>query len=98
MHSSRRTRQSPVSRRLEETLELPHGLLGHCTRMEWTDNQQVVVEGCCAVSEYDENRVQIAVAGGHIDFWGCGLRLNFLAPDVITLKGQIQSVEFTEIT
>lgn len=85
---------SPVTRRVESLLELPEGLLGHCTRMEWIDNRRVTLEGCCEILEYEDDRVQVAVAGGAVRFWGQNLQLNYLTADNILITGQVQSVEF----
>lgn len=94
MKRRRNTRCSPVSRRVESLLELPEGLLGHCTRMEWTDNRRVLMDGCCEILEYEDDRVQVAVAGGSVRFWGQKLQLNCLTADSILITGQVQSVEF----
>lgn len=94
MKRRRNARCSPVSRRVESLLELPEGLLGHCTRMEWTDNRRVLMDGCCEILEYEDDRVQVAVAGGSVRFWGQKLQLNCLTADSILITGQVQSVEF----
>ena len=86
--------QSAISRCVETALSLPSGMLGGCTKMEWTDNRQVQIDGCCAVLEYDENRIEIAAADGTIRFWGEQLQLDFLAVDCIRIRGRIQSAEF----
>ncbi len=90
----KKVRRSPASRRVEETLALPEGILGHCTRMEWTDNRRVLLEGCCEIREYEDDRVEIAVAGGRVRFWGQALALTCLTADSILLTGKMQSVEF----
>lgn len=94
MGKSRQTRRSPASRRMESLLELPDGVLGHCTRIELTDDCQALMEGCCDILEYEDDRVQVAVAGGGVRFLGQGLRLNCLTADSILIAGKILSVEF----
>lgn len=89
-------RRSPLSRQVESLLELPEGMLGHCTRMEWTDNRRVLMDGCCAITEYEDDRVEVVIAGGTVRFWGQNLQLNCLTADSLLLTGQIQSVEFIE--
>ncbi len=94
MGKPRQIRRSPVSRRVEALLELPDGVLGHCTRIELTDNRQALMEGCCDISEYEDDRVQVTVAGGAVRFLGQGLRLNCLTTDSVLITGKILSVEF----
>lgn len=91
-HSSRK--QSPVSRRVESLLELPDGLLGHCTRIELIDDRRALLEGCCDIWEYEEDRVRAAVAGGAVQFLGQGLQLNCLSAESILITGRLFSVEF----
>lgn len=96
MKQKRGTPASPMSRRLESLLEWPSGLLGRCTRMEWVDNREVRMDGCCEIMEYEENTVLVAVAGGQVRFWGQGLQLHGLTTDTLLLTGRLQSVEFLE--
>ena len=96
MKQKRGTPASPLSRRVEALLEWPSGLLGHCTRMEWVDNREVRMDGCCEILEYEENAVLVAVAGGQVRFWGQGLQLQCLTPDTLLLTGRLQAVEFGE--
>lgn len=94
MKRKRGTTASPLSRRVESLLEWPSGLLGHCTRMEWVDNREVRMDGCCEIVEYEENTVLVAVAGGQVRFWGQALQLHCLTADSLLLTGELQAVEF----
>lgn len=94
MGKSRRPRRSPVSRRVESLLELPDGVLGHSTRIELTDDRRALLDGCCDILEYEDDRVRIAVAGGAVQFLGQGLRLNCLTAESILITGRLLSVEF----
>lgn len=85
---------SKTKRRVESALSLPSGLLGNCTKMEWTDNRQVQIDGCCGVSEYEDTHIEAATAGGSVRFWGEHLELTFLSADCILINGCLQSVEF----
>lgn len=96
MSHSRRARRSPVSRRVESLLELPDGVLGHCTRMELIDNRQAILEGGCAVLDYEDTCVRIAVTGGAVRFWGHNLQLNCLTDDSVLLTGTLSSMEFLD--
>ena len=96
MNHKQQLSSSPLSRRVESFFDLPDGLLGHCTRMEWVDNREVHMDGCCEILEYEENSVLVAVAGGHVRFWGQGLQLQCLTPDSLLLRGRLQAVEFGE--
>jgi len=96
MGKGKGTRRSPLARAAEKALQLPEGMLGGCTRMEWTDDRQVLVEGCCEILEYEEGQVQVRIAGGAVRFWGEGLRLCCLSPEGILLTGRIRRVEFGE--
>ena len=94
MEKSNRVRRSPLSRKVETALCLPRGLLGHCTRMELIDNSRAVLEGCCDIREYDEDRIEVLVAGGAVRYLGQELRLEYLSPDTVLITGQLLSVEF----
>ena len=94
MKQKRGASPSPLSRQVESLLNLPEGLLGHCTRMEWVDNREVHMDGCCDILEYEENSVAVAVAGGTVRFWGDKLCLHCLSADSLLLTGDIQRMEF----
>ena len=96
MGKDKKLRRSSVSRGAETLLQLPEGTLGHCTRMEWIEDRQVLVEGGCEIMKYEEEQVQVRITGGTVRFWGQGLQLCCLLPDSILLTGQIQKVEFGE--
>ncbi len=96
MKSNRRMAPSPLSRRVESLLDLPSGLLGHCTCMEWVDNREVRIDGCCEILEYEVDTVAVAIAGGSVRFWGQRLRLHCLTPGSLLLTGDVQRVEFTK--
>ncbi|MBE6767538.1 MAG: hypothetical protein E7549_01335 [Ruminococcaceae bacterium] len=94
MKRKRGTTSSPLSRRVESLLDLPEGLLGHCTRMEWVDNREVRMDGCCDILEYEEDSIAVAVAGGTVRFWGGRLCLHCLSAGSLLLTGDIQRMEF----
>ena len=96
MKRKRGTAASPASRRVESLLQLPSGLLGHCTRMEWVDNREVRMDGCCEILEYEAETVAVAVAGGTVHFWGQRLQLHCLTADGLLLTGDIQRMEFVK--
>jgi len=96
MKNKRKTAPSPLSRRVESLLDLPDGLLGHCTRMEWIDNHEVRIDGCCDILEYEEDTMAVAVAGGRVQFWGQRLRLHCLTAGSLLLQGDIQRMEFAK--
>ena len=96
MGKRKELRRSPGSRAAEALLQLPEGMLGHCTRMEWTDDRQVLVEGSCEILEYEQDQVFVRIAGGTVRFWGQELQLCCLAPGNILLTGRMQKVEFGE--
>lgn len=94
MGKPRQSHSSPLSRRVESLLELPDGVLGHCTHMEFTDNRRVLLDGCCDILEYEDDQVKVAVAGGAVRFLGRDLCLNFLTADSLLITGRLLSVEF----
>ena len=96
MKRKRGTSRSPIARRVEGVLELPSGILGHCTRMEWVDNRQVLMDGCCEILEYEDHTVLVAVAGGSVRFWGQKLQLHCLTAESLLLTGEMQSMEFVK--
>ena len=91
---SRRRTESPLSRRVEEILELPTGTLTNAARIELSGNRRAVVEGCRGILEYEEDLIRLNTTSGVVRFLGQKLRMNCLTEDSAVVTGQILSVEF----
>ena len=97
MRKKRKTRArqpSPVTRRVEEMLELPEGALSGAARVELSGNRRAVVEGCQGILEYEEGVIRLNTTSGIVRFMGRDLRMNCLTEDSAVVTGFILSVEF----
>ncbi len=84
-----------IARRLEQTLELPEGLLSGDIRMEVYGRRRVVLEGSCGVVEYESDVIRLKTGSGIVRFLGRDLRLSSLDREGAVVNGQIVSIEFT---
>ncbi len=73
---------------------LPPGTLYDTARFEINGNTQVVAEGCKSVLEYGENIVQIDNDKFITQFLGSKLKIEYIRPDALIIKGQISNIEF----
>ncbi|HCC00680.1 MAG TPA: sporulation protein [Ruminococcaceae bacterium] len=82
---------------LEKTvkaLEIPPDIVGGMMHLEISGNREAVVEGKCAVLEYDNDVIRLS-AGKHIlRFTGRGLTMRSLRKDSAVIEGYILSVEY----
>ncbi len=89
-------KRTALSSRIEQTLDLPTGVLTEAPRMEFAGNQRVLVEGCRSILEYDEDRIRLRTTAGVVRLLGRDLRMNCLNPACAVITGRLLSVEFLE--
>ena len=85
---------SPITRRVEEVLELPEGALSGAARVELSGNRRAVVEGCRGILEYEEGVIRLNTTSGIVRFMGRDLTMNCPTEDSAVVTGFILSVEF----
>lgn len=64
------------------------------THLEINGNNEVIVEGCRSIVEYDENIIKISTKKMYISFFGRSLNIKCLTTDSLVIKGFITSIEF----
>ncbi len=82
---------------LEKTaraMELPPDLTGGMLHVELSGNREAVVEGKCAILEYDEEIIRLRAGKYTLRFTGRGLSLRNLRRDSAIVEGYILSVEY----
>jgi len=64
------------------------------TQIEILNNNEVVVEGCKGILEYDNNSIRLNLGKMSVKFTGDNLIITCMNSDNIVIKGFITSVEF----
>lgn len=64
------------------------------SHMEINGNQEVIVEGCSGVLEYDTDVVRIKTAKMTVRFTGRGLVIKCLTADSLVVTGYLTGIEF----
>lgn len=64
------------------------------SHMEINGNQEVIVEGCSGVLEYDTDVVRIKTAKLTVRFTGRGLVIKCLTADSLVVTGYLTGIEF----
>lgn len=79
---------------LNRLANLPPGVLYNAPHFEINDNKEVIVEGCKGILEYSENTVDLDTGKYISAFWGTNLKIQYIRPDALVIKGKICGVEF----
>ncbi|WP_330659649.1 YabP/YqfC family sporulation protein [Caproiciproducens faecalis] len=74
-------------RKLTSTMQMP-------THMEINGNQEVIVDGCSGVLEYDTDVVRIKTGKLIVRFAGRGLVIKCLTADSLVVTGYLTGIEF----
>ncbi|TQI68747.1 YabP/YqfC family sporulation protein [Clostridium sp. KNHs216] len=74
-------------RKLTSTMQMP-------THMEINGNQEVIVDGCSGVLEYDTEAVRIKTGKLIVRFTGRGLVIKCLTADSLVVTGFLTGIEF----
>ncbi len=74
-------------RKLTSTMQMP-------THMEINGNQEVIVDGCSGVLEYDTQAVRIKTGKLIVRFTGRGLVIKCLTADSLVVTGFLTGIEF----
>ncbi|MGX8700149.1 YabP/YqfC family sporulation protein [Caproiciproducens sp.] len=74
-------------RKLTSTMQMP-------THMEINGNQEVIVDGCGGVLEYDTEAVRIKTGKLIVRFTGRGLVIKCLTADSLVVTGFLTGIEF----
>lgn len=74
-------------RKLTSTMQMP-------THMEINGNQEVIVDGCSGVLEYDTDVVRIKTGKLIVCFRGRGLVIKCMTADSLVVTGFLTGIEF----
>ena len=85
-----------ATEKAERMLDLPVGVLTAVPHIEWSGKRQLLVENCCRLRVYEEDRICLETACGMLQVLGHKLCLTALSKDSVSVGGQILSVEYTE--
>ena len=77
-----------------QRLEIPTFGLKGAPRLTVTGRRQVLVEQHGGLTQYSDDCVEFAVAGGHVRLRGTQLRLIAMDRGALLLSGVISSIEF----
>lgn len=87
-------RKQALYRRIENTLDLPTGVLTTAPRIELSGDRRVLIEGCQSILECDEDSIRLRTAMGIVRFTGRELCMHCLTPEHAVITGRLASVEF----
>lgn len=79
---------------IEKTIGLPDGIISGSSHLEINGNREVIVEGCKAILQYDDNAVRINNGKMMTSFEGRGLEIKCLTQDSLIITGFITSIRF----
>lgn len=79
---------------LNRLANLPPGVLYNAPHFEINDNIEVIAEGCKGLLEYSENTVSLDTGKYISQFFGSNLKIQYIRPDALVIKGKISGLEF----
>lgn len=71
-------------------------LINMDTQIQITGNEEVLVECCKKILEYNDIMVKVKTWDMTVEIWGSNLMVNDFSSKGIYVNGKIQSVEITE--
>ncbi|MBQ7037610.1 MAG: YabP/YqfC family sporulation protein [Clostridia bacterium] len=90
----KREKRADIAKKVENTLDIPVGVLSRAARMEVSGNRQVLIEGCRGIVRYDEDQIEVRTADGTVRFTGREMCMTSLNPACAVITGRLLSVEF----
>lgn len=79
---------------LEKALSLPYGVIDRGARIVLFSNREAVVEGCKAITEYDQNSIVLSLGKKYIKFNGESLNVASYEKNNAVIQGKFDSLEF----
>ena len=90
----KREKRADIAKKVENTLDIPVGVLSRAARMEVSGNRQVLIEGCRGIVRYEEDQIEVRTADGTVRFTGREMCMTSLNPACAVITGRLLSVEF----
>lgn len=82
--------------RVAKTLELPMEVAEGMPQIELLGNQEATVEHCQRVLEYNDKVVRLHTGRMVLRISGRGLRMSYLAGDLVRVEGWFSTFEFQQ--
>lgn len=82
--------------KMASIFELPADVVLDVPRISLVGDMELVVENHRGLSEYEANRVVLAVAGGSVEVSGLELSIGSVSPDQITIRGKIRGFRYLD--
>lgn len=90
----KKTRTSPET--LAKILDVPQNMFESYSQIVLSGNQEVVLDGCQGVIEYEDNFIKLKIGRQMVKFTGQGLQIKCMTGENVIIDGHILSVEFME--
>lgn len=75
-------------------MDIPEDPFGKTSRITLIGNKEAIIDGCFGIVEYSECLVKISIGTGCISFIGTDFNIGDYSGTSITVKGNIQNIEF----
>lgn len=93
-HANPRRIPAAVLEKTAQAMEVPPDFTGGMVHVELSGNREAVVEGKCAILEYDDTVIRLHVGKYTLRFTGRGLSMRNLRKDYAIIEGYILSIEY----
>lgn len=93
-HANLRRVPAAVLDRASQVMEVPPDFTGGMLHVELSGNREAVVEGNCAILEYNDTLIRLHAGKYTLRFTGRGLFMRNLRKDSAIIEGYILSVEY----
>lgn len=80
--------------KINEILEFPKEVISNIPKITMIGNEEIIIENCQGVMEYEDFFVKIATSIGNININGFKLNLGKITEENISIKGVIENIDF----
>lgn len=80
--------------KINELLEIPKEVISNIPKVTMIGNEELLIENCQGVLEYEEFFIRVATSIGNININGFKLNLGKITEDNICVKGIIENIDF----
>lgn len=88
------TSEKNYRKRINEIFDIPYSAMSGTAKIEISDNNEAVIDGCSGILEYSDNIVKLSAGKMAIKFFGRGLEIKALTKDSAVVSGFIMNIEF----
>lgn len=80
--------------KINEFLEIPKEVVSDIPKVTMLGNEELIIENCQGILEYEEFFVKVSTSIGNISINGFKLTLEKITEDNICIKGVIENIDF----